>query len=154
MSGKKEKVAAEEPAAGVTELEQLLTAMEGRVARLLCGPSSRAVACEYRQAGVSYAPKGLADLPDNAGVELGYLSCLCELQRAAVDGGRLEEAETLVEAQRRFVGAHASRWLPVLGDAIASKADTDLYRGVGAMLRAVLEAEARLLGASGPDGEH
>lgn len=34
MSGKKDKAAAEEPAAGVTELEQLLTAMEERVARL------------------------------------------------------------------------------------------------------------------------
>ena len=35
MSGKKEKTPAEEPATAVAELEQLLSAMEERVARLL-----------------------------------------------------------------------------------------------------------------------
>lgn len=134
--------------------DEQVTDEEGRTARLLCGPSARAVACAYRRAGVDYVPSGLADLPDNAGVELGFLSNLCERQRAAADAGQLAEAEALVEHQRQFVEDHAGRWFPVLGDALATRAETDLYRGVGAMLRALIEAEQRPLdGDLAPDGE-
>jgi TorA maturation chaperone TorD len=121
-----------------------------RMRGLLRGPSTVAVERAYEEAGAQFDPRGLADLPDNAGVELAFLGHLCERERAAAEDGREAEADAALDRERRFVEEHAARWLPLLGDEIAARAETDFYRGLGAFLRAFIVAEEMLLRSAAP----
>lgn len=91
----------------------------------LIGPQTFAVERAYRAAGL--APEG-AELPDHASLELEFLACLAE---ADSDAARSEE--------RRFVHAHAGRWLPSLGQQLA-EAGEDVYAPIGRLLANFLDA--------------
>lgn len=91
-------------------------------------PTTFAVQAVYRQAGVE--PAG--ELPDHAAVELEFLSFLTE--REEEDAGQAQQWRAV---RRRFLKAHANRWLPQVARRLA-QSDDEAWVAVGLLLTAVL----------------
>jgi len=86
---------------------------------LLMGPSTIAVRRLYRDAGAGI---DLPELPDHIGVELGFMSFLCEgEERAEGDPMALDNYR---QYQRVFLDQHVLRWVPDYCEIVASRATT------------------------------
>ena len=95
---------------------------------LLMGPSSIAVAAEYRRHGVQ--PRAGATPPDHLAFELGFLGML------TAEDGPSARAERAAFA-RRFLG-----WLPSLRNAVQDASSTAYFRELTALAAAVVDALA------------
>ncbi len=99
MSGKKEKAPADETAPAVAELEQLLSAMEERVTRLLSGVRSAAAENGRLRAG----------LEETAAERDRLKAELADSQAGAVHVASLNEKLSRMAAEREEVRARIER---------------------------------------------
>lgn len=117
----------------------------------LLGERAVAVKRMYRAAGAAM-DRACKELPTHIGVELSFMSFLCEREAAALGGDRLgrqpeEETETdevlarYREFQTRFLREHLNSWFPQLCKSIRAKAKGPLYRGLAEITEAFLAAE-------------
>ena len=121
----------------------------------------RAIAARriYRAAGADM-DRTCKELPTHIGVELSYMSFLCERQAAAI----IDEAEQVLphekkrtaadsvryhELQIKFIMEHLNAWFPQLSRSIQANAKSNFYRGMARITEAFLAHDtAGLLGLS------
>lgn len=118
----------------------------------------------YRQAGARLNDS-CTELPTHVGVELSFMSFLCQQQ---VDAARqLEDRNPgdspVVDAdlphryrqlQLRFLSEHLTEWFPMLRRAVEANASTDFYPGYAQFTDEFLSRDAAtLLAAAQLDGE-
>jgi TorA maturation chaperone TorD len=115
-----------------------------RVRGLLMGPSTLAVLQAYREHGLALSPE-CAELPDHIGVELSFMSLLCERERTAHESGHDAQLAQILECELRFLEHHLLRWVPHLKRRIAANARSDFYRGVGHLTEDFLSADRAVL---------
>ncbi len=74
------------------------------------------------------------EVPDHIGVELLFMSALCEEENKLLDTDPAE-AKKVHELQLEFMKKHLSRWANELADNIHKKSATPLYRGLADVTR-------------------
>jgi len=109
----------------------------------------RAVAAKimYRTAGAEI-DKACKELPTHIGVELSFMSFLCEREAAALDNVAEamcseEQSKPVVtniyrHTQMRFLQEHLNDWFPQLNQVIQAKAKTPFYRALGQLTKEYL----------------
>ena len=126
--------------------------VEGMLQR---GPllGQRAIAARriYREAGADM-DRACKELPTHIGVELSYMSFLCERQAAAIldeagqvlpDGEKRTTADSIRyhELQIKFLNEHLNAWFPRLSRSIQANAKSNFYRGLARITEAFLAAD-------------
>lgn len=99
--------------------------------------------------GGFYRAFGLAESgerADHASVELEFLHVLAYKTAWALERGEREHAERCAEAERAFLAEHVLRWLPDVAERLRLVGRRSPYAVVGALLAAVLRAEAERAG--------
>jgi TorA maturation chaperone TorD len=86
------------------------------------------VRAAYRQMGLTVAKP--SDPDDHIGLELLFLATLAEREAAGDTGA--------AEAGQQFLQEHLLQWAPAFCADVVAHAQTDLYRGLGLLTRAVL----------------
>jgi TorA maturation chaperone TorD len=124
--------------------------VEGMLKR---GPlmGERAIAARriYRQAGADM-DRACKELPTHIGVELSYMSFLCEREAAAIrdeeeqkppDEEKRAVADSVRyrELQIKFLNEHLNAWFPQLSLAIKANAKSLFYRGMARITEAFLD---------------
>ena len=95
----------------------------------------------YREAGADMN-RACKELPTHIGVELSFMSFLCERQAAAIDE---EEQRTAADCDRyhhfqiRFLREHLNNWFPQLNQTIQANAKSSFYRGLALITAAFLD---------------
>jgi len=110
----------------------------------------RAIAARriYRAAGADM-DRTCKELPTHIGVELSYMSFLCERQAAAIrdeaeqvlpDGEKGTAADSVRyrELQIKFLNEHLNAWFPQLSRSIQANAKSPFYRGLARITEAFL----------------
>ena len=110
----------------------------------------RAIAARriYRAAGADM-DRTCKELPTHIGVELSYMSFLCERQAAAIrdeEGQALPDEEKRAAAdsvryrilQKKFLNEHLNAWFPHLSRSIQANAKSNFYRGLARITEAFL----------------
>ncbi|MBI4518527.1 MAG: molecular chaperone TorD family protein [Deltaproteobacteria bacterium] len=115
-----------------------------RVRGLLMGPSTAAVLQAYRDYHFAISPE-CPELPDHIGVELSFMSLLCERERQGWEAGDLPAVNLLLARELRFLGDHLLRWVPDLSQRISANARTLFYRGIGHLTEEFIRADAAAL---------
>jgi TorA maturation chaperone TorD len=121
----------------------------------LLGEHAVAVSRLYRVAGADLDAR-CEELPTHVGVELAFMSFLCEREAEAVLGRGIEapskgeESDPAPSAyyralQHRFLHEHLNAWFSQLSGAIRERATSGLYRGIAALTHAVLRQDAAWL---------
>ena len=101
----------------------------------------------YRREGFSVDES--MHLPeDHIAFELGFMAGLIRNAMAALDAGDGAEAERLAAVRESFVADHLASWVPSLAQDVEKRAATGFYRGLAALTRDFIEAEADDLAAS------
>jgi len=106
----------------------------------------------YREAGAEM-DREIKELPTHVGVELAFMSFLCEREAKAVDtdahtpSGHDEAtgAERYRQLQKRFLRQHLNSWFPQLRLEIQAKAASSLYRGLALTTEEFLSRDAASL---------
>ncbi len=83
---------------------------------------------------------------DHASVELEFLHVLAYKTAWALERGETEHAERCAEVERAFLAEHVLRWLPDVAERLRLVGRGSPYEAVGALLAAVLRAEAERAG--------
>ncbi len=99
--------------------------------------------------GGFYRAFGLAECrerADHASVELEFLHVLAYKRAWALERGEAEHASTCEAAERAFLADHVLRWLPEVAERLRAVGRGSPYEAVGALLAAVLRAEAERTG--------
>lgn len=86
----------------------------------------------YRTVGLNVVG---SELPDHVSIELVFLSHMVQ-QELEDSSNRLQWRK----ARREFIKQHAAKWMPQLGAIIANTQDP-VYRPIGLLLRAIIQAE-------------
>jgi len=118
----------------------------------LLGERAIAVTRAYRSAG-AVMDRTCKELPTHVGVELSFMSFLCEREAeatcsegsdAAPDGREREPAESTRyrELQSRFLQEHLNLWFPQLSARIQARAGKPFYRGLAVVTEAFLSLDA------------
>ena len=100
------------------------------------------------QAGGADMDGTCKELPTHIGVELSYMSFLCEREAAAIgdeEGQALPDEEKKADAnsaiycklQEKFLNEHLNAWFPLLSRSIQANAKSNFYRGLGTDHRSV-----------------
>ncbi|MEE8370184.1 MAG: molecular chaperone TorD family protein [Dehalococcoidia bacterium] len=76
--------------------------------------------------------------PTYIGVELSFLTLVCERIAAAPEGSA--EADHLVEIRDEFVREHVITWVPAYCEAVVKDTKLDFYRGISRLLIASLDS--------------
>jgi TorA maturation chaperone TorD len=114
----------------------------------LLGERAVAVKRIYREAGAEM-DRVCKELPTHIGVELSFMSFLCERQAAALcfeqgvgalsqDEEQVTDSVTYRELQTRFLQDHLTVWFPQLHKSIQANAKSSLYRGLAQVTEAFL----------------
>jgi TorA maturation chaperone TorD len=117
----------------------------------LMGQRAIAVRKMYRQAGAQM-DQACKELPTQIGVELSFMSFLCERQTAAMgseegDGLQKQDQRNSADAIRyrelqiKFLQEHLNAWFPQLSRSIQSNAKTQFYRGLALITEAFLAVD-------------
>lgn len=77
---------------------------------------------------------GSNELPDHLSVELQFMAALAQAEATAWANGQAAEARALREEQSTFLKEHLGCWAPAFGRQVQTRAETRLYRGLGALL--------------------
>lgn len=115
----------------------------------LMGERTIAVRRIYREGGADM-DRACKELPTHIGVELSFMSFLCERQAATIDDeeGRnppQEEQKTAKvsdcyhKLQIRFLREHLNGWFPQLNQSIQANARSPFYRGMARITAAFLD---------------
>jgi len=126
------------------------TAVDGKQERgPLLGERAISVIRAYREAGAEMDRTG-KELPTHIGIELAFLSFLCEREASAL----LEQEETKdIESTRyhhlqmRFLRQHVNQWFPQLHRSIQKNAKSQFYRGLALITEAFLAQDTANLTA-------
>lgn len=102
------------------------------VDRLVFEAQTLQVRAVYARHGLA-APSLDREPDDHIGLELDLLATLSLRAMDALDADDAASARELQAAQRSFLDEHLLRWAPGLLRTIEDRADTDFYRGVGAL---------------------
>ena len=109
----------------------------GKPAGPLLGGSAVEVIRTYREAGAKL-DSACTELPTHVGVELSFMSFLCDREAEALAAGREnrdgDQAATICamarELQAEFLREHLSDWFPRLSRGIQTQTKSALYRGL------------------------
>ena len=120
----------------------------------LLGEQAIAVTKIYREAG-GEMDRACKELPTHIGVELSFMSFLCEKEALAV---RNEEGEALLrektkatdstryrELQMRFLREHLNKWFPQLSQTIQANAKSEIYSSFALITEEFLTQETTRL---------
>ena len=121
----------------------------------LLGERAVAVKRIYREAGAEM-DRVCKELPTHIGVELSFMSFLCERQAAALrieqgveplgqDEEQVMHSVTCHELQTRFLQDHLTAWFPQLHRSIQANTKSSLYRGLAQVTEALLAQESSSL---------
>ena len=121
----------------------------------LLGERAVAVKRIYREAGAEM-DRVCKELPTHIGVELSFMSFLCERQAAALrieqgveplgqDEEQVMNSVTCRELQTRFLQDHLTVWFPQLHQSIKANAKSPLYRGLAQITEAFLAQDTSSL---------
>ena len=108
------------------------------VDRLVFEEQTLQVRAVYAEHGLA-APRLDREPDDHIGLELDLLATLSLRAIDALEADDPAAADALQAAQRSFLVDHLLRWAPGLMRLIEDQADTDFYRGVGALGAGLLE---------------
>ena len=123
------------------------TADGSRIGGPLLGDRAVAAKIMYRTAGAEI-DKACKKLPTHIGVELSFMTFLCEREAAALDyvaEARCSEEQSKPtvtnsyrHTQMRFLQEHLNDWFPQLNQVIQAKAKTPFYRGLAQLTKEYL----------------
>lgn len=137
--------------------------MEGKQERgPLLGERAIAVRRIYREAGAEM-DRQCKELPTHIGVELSFMSFLCEMEAAAIrneEGDELQhqkkrrtaDSSRYRELQIRFLQEHLNDWFPQLSQSIQANAKSPFYKGLALITEEFLARDTASLIAQ-PDSE-
>lgn len=94
---------------------------------------------------------------DHIGLELEFMSWLCDRCARHLRAGDVEEAARALQAQRDFLDDHLLPWVARFCEAVARSAWTDFYRGVANLTEGFVAFDRRILAESETfrfDNEH
>lgn len=128
------------------------TADGARVWGPLLGERAIDVIRTYREAGAQL-DHNIKELPTHVGVELAFMSFLCEREAAVIDateGTRPDcdgstDAVRFRDLQRKFLQRHLNSWFPQLSSEIQAKAVSSFYRGLALTTEKFLSRDAASL---------
>ncbi len=89
------------------------------------------------------------EMPDHLVSELEFMGLLCLQESHALLKPDAQAAQTIREAQRKFVEDHLGRWVERFRDAIAKKSKVSLYPLLADLLVRFVSSEKEFLGVSG-----
>lgn len=75
---------------------------------------------------------------DHIGIELAFMANLANLAGQALEAGRLQEYDRLMQAQQDFYQEHLGRWAVTYFDQLYDYARTDFFRGLARLGRGVI----------------
>jgi TorA maturation chaperone TorD len=118
----------------------------------LLGERAIAVTRTYRSAGAAM-DRACKELPTHVGVELSFMSFLCEQEAVATcheesDAATNREEKEPTESTRyrelqsRFLQEHLNQWFPQLSARIQARAGKPFYRGLAAVTEEFLSRDA------------
>ncbi len=108
----------------------------------------QAVVTDYLKHNV--ATQDGVNRPDYIGLEFDFLGLLAEREQAAWESGDSAAAADQRRAAQEFFYQHAGRWVALYCDKAIGQAQTDFYRGLLRITRAMVEETMRPGGSSGP----
>ncbi len=109
---------------------------------LMWGPSTVAVKREYEETGFILA-SNWNEPPDHLGIELEWMSHLCEMECHAWQKKSLRTAQRWKERQRAFLRDHLLSWVPDLHRAIERSSMNQFYRYLVGQLDEFLRWEVK-----------
>ncbi len=113
---------------------------EGRV----MGGATVNVVKMYGEAGVELTA-GVKEPPDHIGIELGYLSYLCNREAEAWKSTDTKGAAKCLGMEQEFLHKHIERWVPKFCEQIAANDRTGFYRGIAIMTKEFVLSEIDLI---------
>lgn len=106
--------------------------------RLLFDEPTLKVRAAYRAFGLE-APRLHREPDDHLGLELHFLSVLCERALDALAQGDEPLLDSLFAAHSAFLTDHVLAWAPEVLDLVTENAGTDFYRATAALTQGALE---------------
>jgi TorA maturation chaperone TorD len=130
----------------------------------LLGERAIAVRRIYREAGAEM-DRECKELPTHIGVELSFMSFLCEMEAAAIhseEGNGLQDqkkrkttdSSRYRELQIRFLQEHLNDWFPQLSQSIQANAKSPFYKGLTLIAEEFLARDTASLSAQSDSDEH
>jgi TorA maturation chaperone TorD len=107
---------------------------------MVMGASTARVLEAYSEAGVELAPD-IKELPDHIGIELGFLSYLCNQEANARKRDDTDARIRFLCLQDKFLHDHAERWMPRFCLKLEESDRTGFYSGIATMTEEFLKAE-------------
>lgn len=117
---------------------------EERVRGLLMGPSTLAVLQAYRENQFAINPE-CPELPDHIGVELSFMSLLCERERQGWEAEDMPAVNLLLRHEFCFLEDHLLRWVPEFSQRISTNARTLFFQGIGQITEEFVRTDAGVL---------
>lgn len=105
------------------------------------------VVTSYREGRCKVSDR-IKNAPDHLGIELSFVSELCDREADALERGDIAAAEETHEALTAFMNSHLGCWAPRFGDEMISFATTDFYRGTAYLLKSFIDEGKELLSAA------
>jgi TorA maturation chaperone TorD len=98
----------------------------------------------YDSAGAKLT-KACLELPDHIGVELEFMSFLCDIEAQLRAQRDVDGLQQCLRFQHNFLSGHLLRWYRALCDRILGDSSSEAYRALARLTIAFLEAEGELL---------
>ncbi len=113
---------------------------EGRV----MGDSTLEVIKFYRNSKMELLAD-FKDLPDHIAVELSFLSQLCDFEEQALQQGKNDVADALLQRQNLFLNNHLLPWLERFTQKVKTETRISFYKTAAAILDQALTEESKYL---------
>lgn len=106
----------------------------------------------YAEAGLVIAP-AWKEPEDHLSLELEYMQIMSRRAKEALEAKRDDEALGLVAAQRDFLCAHLTSWVPMMTSDMRRFARTDFYLGLSYLTEGFLASDRAFLKSVVSEGE-
>jgi len=111
---------------------------------MMYGASTLQVADTYKRFGLTVPSPG-TEPDDHIAFELGFVAVLNQKLQAAIEAGDYGNAVEMLQALSGFVNDHMAVWLEPFLSRVEEHAETDFYRGLARVTRALTSLEGRFL---------
>ena len=111
---------------------------DGVQSGMLWGETTAEVKKFIEAAGLDYDPE-YTGLPDHISVELEFMEALARHEEQAWSEDDEEEALLCLDMERRFLGEHLVRWVPVFCDKVMAAAELSFYRELAGLTKRFIE---------------
>jgi len=111
---------------------------------MMFGASTLKVADMYKRFGLT-VPRPGTEPDDHIAFELGFVAVLNQKLQAAIEAGDHGQAAEMLQALSGFVNDHMAVWLEPFLCRVEEHAETDFYRGLARVTRALTSLERRFL---------